>query len=91
MYYIGWNPSTTVHTRNSIGLAVSDDNGYTFKRLYDVSILDRNKEGPYYTGAIDVVKEKGIYKCYYTSGSEWKMINGRPEIKYRIKYATSDN
>lgn len=90
MYYIGWNPSTTVHTRNSIGLAVSEDNGYTFKRLYDGPILDRNKEEPYYTGAVDVIKED-IWKCYYTSGTEWKIINGKPEIRYHIKYATSNN
>ncbi len=33
MYYIGWNPSTTVHTRNAIGLVISEDNGLTFNRL----------------------------------------------------------
>ncbi len=26
---------------------------------------------------------------WYTSGSRWKMINGKPEICYHIKYATS--
>jgi len=46
MYYIGWNPSTTVHTRNSIGLAVSCDNGLTFNRMYDGSILDGKFIGP---------------------------------------------
>ena len=91
MYYIGWNPSTTVHTRNSIGLAVSEDNGLTFHRLYDGPILDRNTIEPYYTGAVDVIKEKNIWKIYYTSGSEWKIINDKPEIFYHIKYATSHN
>lgn len=91
MYYIGWNPSTTVHTRNSIGIAVSEDNGVTFKRLYDGSILDRNKDEPYYTGAVDVIKENNLWKIWYTSGSEWKDINGKPEIFYHIKYATSTN
>ncbi|MBS4174152.1 hypothetical protein [Bacillus sp. FJAT-49736] len=91
MYYIGWNPSTTVHTRNAIGVVVSDDNGMTFRRLYDGPILDRNKEEPYYTGAVDVIKQGDLWKMYYTSGSEWKMINGKPEIKYHIKYATSHN
>jgi len=91
MYYIGWNPSTTVHTRNSIGLAVSKDNGFTFERLYDGPILDRNKEEPYYTGAVDVIKEGDLWKMWYTSGSEWKIINGKPEIWYHIKYAYSYN
>lgn len=91
MYYIGWNPSTTVHTRNAIGLVISEDDGLTFNRIYDGSILDRNKEEPYYTGAIDVIKQDGTWKMYYTSGREWKIINGRPEICYHIKYATSNN
>jgi len=91
MYYIGWNPSTTVHTRNAIGLVVSEDNGLTFNRLYDGPILDRNKDEPYYTGAVDVIREGDLWKMYYTSGSVWKIINGKPEICYYIKYATSNN
>ena len=91
MYHIGWNPSTTVHTRNAIGLSISEDNGWTFKRLYDGSILDRTKDEPYYTGAVDVKYDNGIWKCWYTSGTEWKIINNRPEIYYHIKYATSPN
>ena len=89
MYFIGWNPSTTVHTRNSIGVAVSKDQGRTFDRLYDGSILDRSKDEPYYTGAVDVIKEGPLWRMWYTSGTEWKMINGRPEIWYHIKYAES--
>jgi hypothetical protein len=91
MYYIGWNPSTTVHTRNSIGLAKSNDNGVTFNRMYDGSILDRNKDEPYYTGAVDVIFDEDIFKMWYTSGNEWKLIDNKPEISYRIKYAESHN
>ena len=91
MYFIGWNPSTTVHTRNSIGLAVSRDDGLTFRRLYEGPVLDRNKLEPYYTGAVDVLKEGDNWRMWYTSGTEWKNINGKPEIFYHIKYAYSDN
>lgn len=89
MYYIGWNPSTTVHTRNSIGIAKSTDNGLTFHRMYDGAILDRDKNEPYYTGAVDVIYDKGLFKMWYTSGTEWKLINNKPEISYHIKYAES--
>jgi predicted GH43/DUF377 family glycosyl hydrolase len=89
MYFIGWNPSTTVHTRNAIGLAVSRDQGRTFVRLYDGAVLDRTKDEPYYTGAVDVVREGGRWRMWYTSGTEWMMVNGRPEIRYHIKYAES--
>lgn len=91
MYYIGWNPSTTVHTRNSIGLIVSEDGGYTFNRIYDGSILDRTKDEPYYTGAVDVIKEDNLFKMWYTSGKIWRIIKNKPEIQYYIKYAESEN
>ena len=90
MYYIGWNPSTTVHTRNSIGVVFSND-GDTFYRSWDGSILDRDKNEPYYTGAVDVLRDDDIFRMWYTSGSEWKLIDGKPEIFYHIKYAESDN
>ena len=91
MYFIGWNPSTTVHTRNSIGLAVSQDGGLSFERLFDGPVLDRNTFEPYYTGAVDVIKEGSLWRMWYTSGTEWKIIAGRPEIFYHIKYAESKN
>lgn len=91
MYYIGWNPSTTVHTRNSIGLAVSRDGGSTFERAFIGPVLDRNKDEPYYTGAVDVMRDDDVFRMWYTSGTEWVVIDGKPEIKYHIKYATSTN
>ena len=90
MYYIGWNPSTTVHTRNSIGMVFSDD-GENFYRKWDGSILDRDRHEPYYTGAVDVFPEPNFCRMWYTSGSEWKIIDNRPEIFYHIKYAESKN
>lgn len=91
MYHIGWNPSTTVHTRNSIGLSISKDGGTTFDRPFDGSVLDRNHFEPYYTGAVDVKYEKGIFKVWYTSGKEWVFVNGKPEISYHIKYGESSD
>jgi hypothetical protein len=89
MYFIGWNPSTTVHTRNAIGVAVSTDGGNTFTRPYHGAVLDRTKDEPFYTGAVEVLKEGSTWKMWYTSGTEWKAVNGRPEIRYHIKYAES--
>ncbi|WP_233963728.1 glycoside hydrolase family protein [Pectobacterium versatile] len=91
MYYIGWNPSTTVHTRNAIGIAVSLDGGDSFQRLYDGPILDRDKNEPYYTGAVDVIHNGDFFEMWYTSGVRWEMVNNKPEIIYHIKYARSTN
>lgn len=91
MYFIGWNPSTTVHTRNAIGLAVSDDGGFTFTRPYDGAVLDRSRDEPYYTGAVEVLREGEVWRMWYTSGTQWKQVNGRPEVCYHVKYAESSD
>jgi predicted GH43/DUF377 family glycosyl hydrolase len=91
MYFIGWNPSTTVHTRNSIGLAISKDGGTTFERAYDGAVIDRSKDEPYYIGAVEVMHHNGKFMMWYTCGSEWKLINNKPEIFYHIKFAHSSN
>lgn len=91
MYYIGVNTSTTVHMRNSIGIAVSKDNGVTFSRLYEGPILDRTKTEPYYVGACDILKDNQQWTCYYTCGKHWITIDGKPEINYQIQRATSSD
>jgi hypothetical protein len=54
-------------------------------------VLDRNRIEPYYTGAVDVLREKDKWLMWYTSGIEWRLIDGKPEIQYQIKYAESSN
>ena len=91
MYYIGWNTSTTVPSRNSIGLAISEDSGLTYNRAFEGPIMDRTKNEPFYTAAPFVLHDGGEWKMWYTSGTGWQVIDNKPEIKYHIKYATSDD
>lgn len=91
MYYIGVNTSTTVHMRNSIGVAISKDNGVTFSRLYEGPVLDRTKTEPYYVGACDVIQDGEQWICYYTCGKHWATINNKHEINYQIQRASSNN
>lgn len=91
MYYYGWNTSTSVPARNSIGIARSRDNGMTFDKLYEGPIMDRTRVEPYFTTAPFVMYENDVYKMWYTSGTRWNIINDKPEISYHIKYAESTN
>jgi len=90
MYYIGWNTSTTVPSRNSLGLASSTD-GINFSRVYEGPILERFKNEAYHIGASDVLLDDGIWKMWYNCGNGIRIINGRPEYTLLIKYATSTN
>ena len=89
LYYTGWNPSRTVPTRNSIGLAVSEDNGLTFRRLFDGPVMDRTIHEPYYTSTPFVLFDSGRWRMWYASGTQWRRIEGKLEICYHIKYAES--
>lgn len=91
MYYIGWNPQVTVSYRLSIGLAVSSDNGLTFKRYSEGPICDRSINEPYFNTAPFVIFEKEKWKMWYISCTGWKRINNYPEPSYHIKYAESDD
>lgn len=89
MYYIGWNTSTTVPSRNSLGLAVSYDNGVHFERMYEGPILERYLNEPYHVGASDIKHIDGQWKMWYNSGNGFVVIDGKPEYTLHIKYATS--
>lgn len=91
LYYIGWNKGVSVSYRNSIGLAVSEDNGSTFRRLYKGPIVDRTKSEPHFCGASCVLLEKGLWRMWYLSALRWVVFDGKPEPVYHIKYAESED
>ena len=90
LYYIGWNLGVTVPFRNSIGVAVSLDNGVNFNRKYTGPILDRTKDEPHFVASTCVIKDDGIYKAWYLSCTGWEaMQTGQSRHHYHIKYAES--
>jgi len=91
MYYIGWNPQVTVSYRLAIGLAVSEDNGLSWKRYSEGPICDRSLEEPYFNTAPYVIFDNGLWKMWYISCTQWQTINDYPEPSYHIKYAESED
>jgi len=89
LYYIGWNQSTTVPFRWSIGLALSKDGGENFTRFSEGPILDRNTIDPYLVSSPTVLLEGNLWKMWYISGLKWERISGKFRIPYHIRYAES--
>ncbi len=88
LYYVGWNPRSTVRFSFYSGLAISTDNGITFKRYSNAPILERTNLEPYVNASPMVIKIKNNYIMYYVSGEGW--IN--PDLpRYNIKIAISKN
>jgi hypothetical protein len=90
-YFIGWNVGTTVRYRNSIGLAVSDDDGRTFQRLFEGPVMDRTHVEPYFVVTPYVIIEDGIWKMWYCGCTGWCIEKGITEPRYQIKYAESSD
>lgn len=91
LFYIGWNAGRSVPYRNAIGLAISEDNGKTFTRLYRGAIVDRTKDEPHFCGSTCVIKEDGRWRMWYLSALKWIVIDNRLEPIYHIKYAESSD
>ncbi|MCB0490612.1 MAG: hypothetical protein KDC99_19205, partial [Cyclobacteriaceae bacterium] len=79
LYYVGWNVRNTVPYYNSVGLAISEDGGQTFKRFSDGPLWDRNYREPYFSATTCVLFDKGIWRCWYLSCTEYRVINGIAE------------
>jgi hypothetical protein len=90
LYYIGWNLSVTVPFRNSIGLAVSNNQG-PYLRYADGPILDRTMHEPHFCASCCVIPDGDLWRMWYLSCTGWSQVNGKPQHHYHIKYAESDD
>jgi hypothetical protein len=91
MYYIGWNPQVTVSYRLSIGLAVSEDGGRTYRRYSRGPLLDRDRDEPFFNTAPCVIREGDHWRMWYVSCTRWEEVHGHPEPMYHVKYADSQD
>lgn len=90
-YYAGWTRCQSVPFNTSIGLAISEDNGETFKRIGDGPILSADLYEPFVLSGPKVRIFKGVWYMFYLAGSRWIDYDGKPEIIYKIRMATSDD
>jgi predicted GH43/DUF377 family glycosyl hydrolase len=90
-YYAGWTRCESVPFNAAIGLAISLDNGETFKRLGDGPVLSYTPDEPFLLGSPRIRKFNGHWQIWYVAGKEWTMVDGKPEPVYKIRMATSDN
>ena len=88
LYYIGWNPGSTVRMHLFGGLAISNNNGKSFTRWSKAPIIERCKSDPYLNTAPWVVQFENEYRMYYVSGNSW-VHKDLP--RYNIKLATSQD
>ena len=86
LYYIGWNPGSTVRMHLFGGLAISQDGGKSFHRWSRAPIIERCQTDPFLNTAPWVVEAEDGYRMYYVSGCGWQHKD-RP--RYNIKVGRS--
>ena len=91
LYYNGYNVRNTVPWSNAIGLAKSSNGGITFAKVSAGPILDRNVLDPFFVVSPCVLSGDGGFEMIYTSGSGWVLVDGKPEPRYILKLANSDD
>lgn len=91
LYYTGWSQREDVPYHNSIGLAISYDQGVTFNKYSDGPIITSSINDPYFVGTPFVMRKDDQWICWYYSSVGWFSLDSKLEPKYLIKYATSND
>jgi len=89
LYYIGWNLKVSVPYHLSIGLAVSEDDGRSFRKVSEGPLLDRSFDEPFFNTAPCVLREEDRWRMWYVSCTGWETVAERPEPRYYVRYAES--
>jgi hypothetical protein len=89
MYYVGFELGTRIRYRLLSGLAVSEDDGLSFRRVSETPVLERSPQELYFRGGPCVLFEDGMFRMWYVAGSRWIVLNGKPMPEYRVMYLES--
>jgi hypothetical protein len=90
LYYVGWTRMSAVPYNWAIGLAISVDGGFNFKRFGKGPILGATNDEPYLQACPRVIKmgsENWI--MFYQSGLRWNEYNDHMESVYVTMFASS--
>jgi hypothetical protein len=88
-YYTGWSLGVTVPFYLSVGLAISEDDGETYRRVSQAPVFERSDVDPFLTASPWVLVENGVWRAWYVSGARWVLRDARPQHQYHIRYAES--
>lgn len=91
VYYAGWTRCESVPFNGAIGLAVSSDNGNSFKRLGPGPVLSYSPDEPFLLGSPRIRRFGDKWYLWYVAGKEWLKIDGKAEPVYKIRMASSDD
>ena len=92
-YTCGWNRRVSVSVDTAIGLAISHDDGLTFRRIGDGPVLAASLHEPCLVGDGFVKVISGEFHMWYIFGTGWKRFaaDAPPDRTYKIGHAKSSD
>lgn len=87
-YYGGWTRCWSVPFDVSIGLATSEDGKY-FAKSGPGPVLTASMDEPFVISGPKIRRFGDLLYLFYIAGKKWEVLQGRPEVDYRIRLATS--
>jgi hypothetical protein len=88
LYYLGWN-SDGATWRNTVGLAISEDGGVTFRKHAAAPIVGRDENDPHTLSYPWVLRSDGGWQMWY--GSDLRPRAGRDDMAHILKHARSSD
>jgi hypothetical protein len=90
LYFTGWRRLTgDVPWTTQLGLAVSDDGGFSFKRVTTDTIMPATVDEPIGVGSVCVTRDRDQWLMYYTRLFPWNVGCDPPRPYYNIWEAAS--
>ncbi|HCC75122.1 MAG TPA: glycosylase [Shigella sp.] len=90
-WYAGWTRCESVPFNVAIGMAVSDDEGETFKKVGLGPAISYSPDEPFVMSGPKIRRFNGMWQLFYIAGRKWKKVDGRAEPVYKIRMATSED
>lgn len=92
-YTTGWSRRVSVSVDTAIGLAVSDDDGRSFRRHGDGPVMGASLHEPFLVGDAFVRVFGGVFHMWYIFGTAWKRYapDAEPDRTYKIGHAVSED
>lgn len=90
-YTCGWSRRISVSVETAIGLALSDDDGRSFRRIGDGPVLAASLHEPCLVGDPFVKRYGDAFHMWYIFGTGWRKFanDSAPDRTYKIGHAVS--
>lgn len=90
-WYAGWTRCESVPFNVAIGMAISDDQGQTFRKAGPGPAIGYSPLEPFVMSGPKIRRFNGQWQLFYIAGRKWKKVDGRSEPVYKIRMAVSDD